>query len=253
MLNSKEQIEEIIQLAAELQTPRTKAPSNPFADRMAPLLKNEDSKFFLIRLMDIAFRSNNYDKISNFVVKLFNSTNAHEKLFNKSEAAMVRLFRIIGYRLPAVSIPLMLEQIQKVTAPVVFFVGDTRYKSHYHKRKKHGIKLNVNLIGEALIGEEEASERIESYKALLNQDEVDYISIKISTIYSQISSLAHDQAVEALIEKLSILYQEVIYIQAKTDKVKFVNLDMEEYRDLSMTIQTFMRTLSLPKFKKLRA
>ncbi len=253
MLNSKKEIEEIIKLAEELQTPRTQAPSNPFADRMAPLLKNEDSKFFLIKLMDIAFRSNNYDKISNFVVKLFNSTNAHERLFNTAEAAMVRLFRIIGYRLPAVSIPLMLDQIQKVTAPVVFFVGDDKYKSHYNKRKKHGVKLNLNLIGEALIGEEEAQSRIDNYKALLNQKEVDYISIKISTIYSQISSLAHDQVVEVLIEKLSILYQEVLHIQAKTDRIKFVNLDMEEYRDLSITIETFIRTLSLPKFKKLRA
>lgn len=253
MLNSKEQITEIIKLAEELQTSRSEAPSNPFADRMAPLLKNADSKFFLIRLMDIAFRSNNYDKISNFVVKLFNSSSAHENLFNTAESAMVRLFRIVGYKLPAVSIPLMLDQIQKVTAPVVFFVGDEKYKSHYHKRKKHGVKLNVNLIGEALIGEEEAHERIESYKALLNQEEVDYISIKISTIYSQISTLAHDQVIDVCIEKLSELYQEVLYIQAKTDVQKFINLDMEEYRDLSITIQTFMRTLSLPRFKKLRA
>jgi RHH-type proline utilization regulon transcriptional repressor/proline dehydrogenase/delta 1-pyrroline-5-carboxylate dehydrogenase len=250
---SKEQIREIIQLAKELQNPRTKAPSSPFADRMAPLLKNDESKFFLIHLMDIAFRSSNYDKISDFVMKLFNSTDAHEDLFNKTESLMVRLFRIAGHKLPSVSIPLMLSQIQEVTAPVVFFVGDSKYSDHYQKRKKHGVKLNVNLIGEALTGEEEAHERIQSYIALLNQKEVDYISVKITTIYSQISSLAHDQVVEALIEKLSILYQEVLYIQAKTDVIKFVNLDMEEYRDLSITIQTFMRTLSLPKFRKLRA
>ncbi len=250
---SKEQIEEIINLAKELQTPRADAPSNPFAERMAPLLKNNESKFFLIKLMDIAFRSSNYDKISDFVMKLFNSTDAHQDLFNTAESLMVRLFRIAGHKLPSVSIPLMLGQIQEVTAPVVFFVGDSKYAAHYHKRKKHGVKLNVNLIGEALIGEAEAHDRIQNYKALLNQKEVDYISVKITTIYSQISSLAHDQVVEALIEKLSILYQEVLYIQAKTDVVKFVNLDMEEYRDLSITIQTFMRTLSLPKFRKLRA
>ena len=64
---SKQHIEEIIKLAKELQTPRSKSPSNPFADRLAPLLENTESKFFLIRLMDIAFRSSNYDKISEFV------------------------------------------------------------------------------------------------------------------------------------------------------------------------------------------
>ena len=249
----KQHIEEIIKLAKELQTPRSKSPPNPFADRLAPLLKNTESKFFLIRLMDIAFRSSNHDKISDFVLKIFNSTNAHKDLFSNAETILVRLFCIVGHKLPSVSIPLMLSKIQEITSPVVFFVGDSKYAAHYHKRKKYGVKLNVNLVGEALIGEAEAKKRIQNYKDLLNQEEADYISIKITTIYSQISSLAHNQVVEALIEKLSVLYQEVLNIQKKTGVVKFVNLDMEEYRDLSITLQTFTQTLSLKKFKNLRA
>ncbi len=34
--------------------------------------------------------------------------------------------------------------------------------------------------------------------------------------------------------------------------MKFVNLDMEEYQDLSITIDTFKRALSLPQFHDLR-
>ena len=34
--------------------------------------------------------------------------------------------------------------------------------------------------------------------------------------------------------------------------MKFVNLDMEEYQDLSITIDTFKKTLSIPKYKNLR-
>lgn len=250
---SQKQIDQTIKLAEELQIPRKDAPANPFADRMAPILQSPDSKHFLIRLMDVAFRSHNFDRISAYVLRLFNSTNAHKPLFNTSESILVRLFRIVGYKLPSVSIPLMLDQIQKVTEPVVFFVGDDRFKKHYLKRKKHDIKLNVNLIGEALIGEDEAQERINNYIQLLNQEEVDYISIKISTIYSQISSIAHDHCVQILKDRLSILYQEIIDIEERTGRLKFVNLDMEEYRDLSMTLETFMQTLSLPQFKKLRA
>ncbi len=250
---NQQNIEEIIKLAKEIQNPRANAPSNPFADRLAPLLNNTESKSFLIRLMDIAFRSSDYNKISDFVLKIFNSTNAYKELFSNAETILVRLFCIVGHKLPSVSIPLMLSKIQEITSPVVFFVGDSQFTAHYYKRKKYGIQLNVNLVGEALIGEAEACKRIQSYKDLLNQEESDYISIKITTIYSQISSLAHDQVIEILTEKLSSLYQEVISIQAKTGVIKFVNLDMEEYRDLSITIETFKRTLSLKKFKKIRA
>lgn len=250
---SKNELNQIIELAREIQIPRSRTPSNPFAERMGPILNSPEGKFFLIRLMDVSFRSKNYARISAYVLRLFNSTNAHKLLFNTTESLMVRMYRMVGYKLPSVSIPLMLDQIQKVTKPVVFFVGDEKYKDHYYKRKKHNVKLNVNQIGEALIGEQEAQERINSYIALLNQNEVDYISIKISTIYSQITSVAHDEVIAVLIEKLSILYREVQLIEEKTGVTKFVNLDMEEYRDLSMTLDTFMQTLSLHEFKHLRA
>lgn len=246
-------IQKSVAIAQQLQESRKKAKSNPFAERMGPIINSPESKFFLIRLMDVAFRSSNYDRISTFVVRLFNSTASHRQLFNTYEKSMVRLFRMVGYKLPSVSIPLMLDQIQDVTSPILFFVGDKKFKEHAKKRKKEGIQLNVNLIGEALIGEEEASERIRQYCELLNQPEIDYISIKISTIYSQINSLAHDYGVKILVEKLSYIYDTALRLEQETGKAKFVNLDMEEYRDLSMTIDTFMRTLSNAKYKHLRA
>ncbi len=250
---SSQQIDRILLLAEKLQNPRRKAPSSAFAKRIEPIIKSPEGKNFLIRLMDVAFRSKNYGRISAYVLNLFKNDTAYEQLFNSGEKTLIRLFKIMGYRLPSVSIPLMLHQIQEVTSPVLFFWGDKRYKNHYHKRKKEGIQLNINLIGEALIGETEAQHRIESYCALLNQNEVDYISIKISTIYSQIESIAHDEVVAILKEKLAILYREVQKIEQKTGIQKFVNLDMEEYRDLSITLDTFKETLDQPEFKSLRA
>lgn len=242
-----------INIAQELQETRKQSKANPFAERMGPIIDSPESKYFLIRLMDVAFRSSNYDRVSTFVVRLLNSTDSHRQLFNTYEKSMVRLFRMIGYKLPSVSVPLMLDQIRDVTSPILFFVGDKKFKEHSKRRKREGIQLNVNLIGEALIGEDEATDRIRQYCDLLSQPEVDYISIKISTIYSQISSIAHDYGVKILVEKLSYIYDTVLRIEQETGVTKFVNLDMEEYRDLSMTIDTFIQTLSLSKYKNLRA
>ncbi|WP_159023074.1 bifunctional proline dehydrogenase/L-glutamate gamma-semialdehyde dehydrogenase [Formosa sp. L2A11] len=249
---SSKQIDQVLQTAKELQKPRRKAPTNPFAKRLGAIIKSAEGKIFLIKLLDIAFRSKNYARIGTFVHSLFKSSDAYEDLFSTQERGLVRLFNIIGYKLPSISVPLMLRQVQDVTSPIVFFLGDKKYKDHYQKRKEQHIQLNVNLIGEALIGEDEAEKRIESYCNLLNEKNVDYISVKASTIYSQIESIAYEAVVDILVEKLSILYREVLKIEKETGKQKFINLDMEEYRDLTITLDTFKKTLELPEFKTLR-
>lgn len=248
-----ELIDQTIELAKEIQQTNSSNNSNPFSDRLAPLFEAPESKNFLIQLMDVAFRSNNFDRISNYVLNLFNSTEAHKKLFTPSESILVRLYRMIGYKFPSVSIPLMLNQIQEVTSPVIFFNNSPKFKAHVLKRKKHGITLNVNPIGETLIGEFEAKERLNKYIEILNNKNVNYLSIKLSTIHSQIDTIAHDEVIEECIKRLSKLYHEVLQIKETTGSEKFINLDMEEYRDLSITLQTFMQTLNKPEFKTIRA
>lgn len=246
-------INQTIELAKEIQQKNSRRNPDVFADRLAPLLEAPESKVFLIKLMDVAFRSNNFDRISNYVIYLFNSTDAHKKLFNPSESILVRLFRIVGYKFPSVSIPLILNQIQEVTSPVIFFNNSPKFKAHVLKRKKQGITLNVNPIGETLIGEFEAKERLNKYIKILNDENVNYLSIKLSTIHSQIETIAYNEIIEECIQRLSILYNEILKIRDFTGVEKFINLDMEEYRDLSITLQTFKRTLSKPEFKTLRA
>jgi len=77
----------------------------------------------------------------------------------------------------------------------------------------------------------------------LQNPEIEYISVKISTIYSQISSLAFKHTVEILKERLSRLYRmaqnHCFTRQNGVRTPKFVNLDMEEYRDLDITRTTF--------------
>ncbi|MBI34301.1 MAG: hypothetical protein CMP67_02950 [Flavobacteriales bacterium] len=248
-----ELINQTIELAKDIQLQDSKHVSSPFSNRLAPLLKSPESKHFLIKLMDVAFRSQNFSKISEFVINLFNSTDAHKNLFNPSENVLVRLYRIIGYKFPSVSIPFMLSQIQEVTSPVVFFKNSNEFKKHVNKRKKYGITLNVNPIGETLIGEFEAKERLNKYIEILNYEDVNYLSIKLSTIHSQINTIAHDEVIEECIPRLSKLYNEILKIKESTGIEKFINLDMEEYRDLSITLKTFKKTLNKPEFKNIRA
>jgi RHH-type proline utilization regulon transcriptional repressor/proline dehydrogenase/delta 1-pyrroline-5-carboxylate dehydrogenase len=88
-LITEEFIDETIELAKEIQSPRRNSGANPFAERMGPILNFPESKFFLIRLIDVAFRSTNFDRISTYILRLFHSTEAYKPLFSVTESILV--------------------------------------------------------------------------------------------------------------------------------------------------------------------
>ena len=89
-----------------------------------------------------------------------------------------------------------------------------------------GHRLNINLLGEAVLGDEEADRHLERTHELLARDDVDYVSIKASSIASQINLWAFEDTVEYVLDRLRPLYREAAKAPAGS---KFINLDMEEY------------------------
>ncbi|HEY0247336.1 MAG TPA: bifunctional proline dehydrogenase/L-glutamate gamma-semialdehyde dehydrogenase [Gryllotalpicola sp.] len=117
-------------------------------------------------------------------------------------------------------------------------------------------RLNLNLLGEAVLGEEEAGRRLAGIRTLLERPDVDYVSIKVSNIVSNLSMWAFDDAVTRVVQRLTPLY-ELAASGGETSvtpgRTKFINLDMEEYRDLHLTIAVFQRLLSNPRLRQLEA
>ncbi|WP_193597023.1 proline dehydrogenase family protein [Microbacterium sp. YJN-G] len=109
------------------------------------------------------------------------------------------------------------------------------------------VRLNLNLLGEAVLGEAEAKRRLDGIHDLIRRDDVDYVSVKVSAIVSRISMWAFDDVVDEVVERLKPLY-----VTAASDAT-FINLDMEEYRDLDLTIAAFTRILEDPRLKRLEA
>ncbi len=83
------------------------------------------------------------------------------------------------------------------------------------------------------------------------------MSVKISAIYSQVSSIGRAHTIEQLRDRLGPLYlaaaKETFVRSDGTRVPKFVYLDMEEYRDLSLTAEAFMATLDQPGFERIHA
>ncbi len=115
------------------------------------------------------------------------------------------------------------------------------------KRKHDGFSVNLNHLGEAVLSEAEAGRRLHTVLEHLRDPEVSYISVKISAIFSQINLVAYAETLSQIKDRLRVLYREAAKLG------KFVNLDMEEYRDLALTLEAFTEVLGEAEFKGLSA
>lgn len=106
--------------------------------------------------------------------------------------------------------------------------------------RKGGNRLNVNLLGEAVLGEKEAAHRLSEVSRLVARDDVDYVSIKVSAVTGPHNPWGFDEVVAHGVSALLPLYR------LARDSGTFVNLDMEDYKDLDLTIAVFTAILDQP-------
>ncbi|MCU1491336.1 MAG: putA [Acidimicrobiaceae bacterium] len=150
---------------------------------------------------------------------------------------------------PDVVIALATARLRRELAGLVLPAEPKRLARHIRERSSQGVRVNVNLLGEAVLGEQEAEARTERVIELIERPEVDYVSVKITSICSRLDVLAYEHSLQRIIERLRTIYASA----ARYDPPKFVNLDMEEYRDLQLTVDAFTTLLSEPDLTGLDA
>jgi RHH-type proline utilization regulon transcriptional repressor/proline dehydrogenase/delta 1-pyrroline-5-carboxylate dehydrogenase len=259
MTNEKNIIQNAINLAEKWQNRATELVSDfdrEFYVKMNKMLEQPKDKALLIELMDQSFRVENPARVADQICFLLEK-HGMANFFTTKDRMLLWLFQNIGKYLPSLSVPMFVNQIREDTRTVVIKGEEGPFNKHLVMRKEEGTRVNINLIGEVVLGEEEAEERIEKYLKALENPNIDYISIKISTIYSQINALNFDNTVSVLVDKLTRIYNQALkypYIAPDgTKSNKFINLDMEEYRDLDITVEVFKKTLEKPEFKNFYA
>ena len=224
--------------------------------QMKRLLTHPMDKVVLTQMIDRSFRSHDNKRVADQVNSIL-SYHGVPDFFSRVEKLLIQMFLGLGRHLPALSVPKMIETMRHNSSRAIIPGEAETLHAHLTKRKSQGVRMNINHLGEALLGEEEASRRLQTYIQDMKNPDIEYISVKISTIYSQISSLALDHTVSVLKERLSALYREArgnYFTRSDGSRVpKFVNLDMEEYRDLEITYQAFIQTLDQAEFKDLSA
>lgn len=218
---------------------------------LARMMRDPKGKAFTMLMTDQCFRSNRSSRVANQLVYLLKEIGIPQYLSGFRRFSLL-MFRFLGKPLSFLFVPAARKILRMATAQVILPGEPHELKKHLKKRYRQGVRLNLNHLGEAILGEKEAEKRLMAYLTDLQRDDIEYVSIKISTIYSQIQLLGWDHCLERLADRLRELYRTAMrypFINQKGEKtVKFVNLDMEEYRDLLITKELFKKVLSEKEF-----
>ncbi|QDY91708.1 aldehyde dehydrogenase family protein [Arthrobacter sp. UKPF54-2] len=250
MLEAAALAEETITLVRRWLTEAAEVPVDASAEQLAGVLKDPNGLDFTVGFVDGVVRPEDLQVAARNLAALAPKVPAFLPWYMRSA---VRLGGTMAPVLPQVVIPIARRVLREMVGHLIVDATDAKLGPAIAKIRRDGIKLNVNLLGEAVLGEHEASRRLEGTHTLLARPDVDYVSIKVSSTVAPHSAWAFDEAVEHVVEKLTPLFTRAASFATGGKKAKFINLDMEEYKDLDMTIAVFTRILDKPEFKNLEA
>ncbi|MFV8394711.1 bifunctional proline dehydrogenase/L-glutamate gamma-semialdehyde dehydrogenase [Corynebacterium hindlerae] len=144
--------------------------------------------------------------------------------------------------LPSIVIPTAKRRFRQLVGDLILDADGEKLNKLLDEAAQQGVQLNLNLLGEAVLGEKESDKRLADTIELVKNPRVSYVSIKASSVAAQLNQWDMEGSLERLKDRLRPLYR------AARDNEVFVNLDMEEYKDLQLTVRLFKELLSEDEF-----
>ena len=233
-----------IDLARRWVTEAAAADVDPAAERLAGVLQDANGLPFTLGFVDGVMRPESLGAAASQLHRIAPIVPEFLPWYLRSA---VRLGGGVAPILPAPVVPIARRVLREMGGHLVVDARPAKLGPAIAKIRESGARLNLNLLGEAVLGEAEAKRRLDGIHDLIRRPDVDYVSVKVSAIISHISMWAFDEVVEAVVDRLLPLY-----LTAASDRT-FINLDMEEYRDLDLTIAVFTRILEDPRLQGLEA
>ena len=201
--------------------------------RFARLFKDPEAIEVTITLTDEVMRIHSTKQ----AVTIFSraAKKASIKGFGIFNAVGLKFLRAISRTTPSIVIALVHQRVRALSKGLILPYEVASLTKILRRRTKEGIRLNINVLGEAVLGQHEADTRLKQILEMIARPDVDYISVKLSAVVAQMVTIDHAGSLEKVSERLRVLYR-----AAQEDKT-FINLDMEEYRDLALTVAALKR------------
>lgn len=217
----------------------------------ATMVEHPTDKKFLVRMLDESSQIRDNRKLAQRI-KQHIKTYGVPQFLNARDRLLFKIYESFGHHFHFVAIPIIKRRLRQDTAHVIIDEARPALTRHLAQRKQEGIGQNVNLLGEVVLGNEEADHRYHHYLEALAEPDINYISVKISGIYAQTHALNYEESFPELCERMATLYRKAMeyrYVDVHgVERYKFVNLDMEEYKDTHLTMRVFMEVLGREEF-----
>lgn len=217
------------------------------ANRLHDLVQDPSAVAFTMRFVDRVVRTADDRVAARHLRSLVAGGAPLPSFLTTIDRLLLRTGSALAPLLPGVVMPLARGRMRQLVGHLVVDADDAALARHLSARREAGFQLNVNLLGEAVLGEAEAARRLATTTSLLSAPGVDYVSVKITGIASQLQHWAHDDSLQRICERLRTVFR------AARDHGTFVNLDMEEHRDLQLTVDAFTTVLAEEEFLATRA
>ncbi|MDW4572079.1 bifunctional proline dehydrogenase/L-glutamate gamma-semialdehyde dehydrogenase [Microbacterium sp. M3] len=242
--------EDAVALAQRWIAEAAEVQADPAAERLAGVLKDPNGLPFTIGFVDGVMRP---ESLSAAASHLHRVAPLVPEFLPWYLRGAVRVGGAIAPVLPSPVVPIARRVLREMVGHLVVDARPDKLGPAIAKLRESGARLNLNLLGEAVLGEQEALRRLDGIHELIRRPEVDYVSVKVSAIASHISMWAFDEVVDKVVERLLPLYLTAAGAPGGGAAPTFINLDMEEYRDLDLTIAVFTRLLEDPRLRALEA
>jgi RHH-type proline utilization regulon transcriptional repressor/proline dehydrogenase/delta 1-pyrroline-5-carboxylate dehydrogenase len=239
-------VEEAIALVRRWLSEAESLPADPSGQRLAGVLKDAGGLDFTVGFVDGVVRPEDTSVAAH---KLRELAPQVPGFLPAPLRAAVALGGAVAPVLPGIVVPTARRVLRDMVSHLIIDATDARLGPAIAKIRTDGVRLNMNLLGEAVLGRAEAKRRLDGTHRLLARDDVEYVSIKVSSTVAPHNPWAFDAAVDDIVEQLTPLFERA----ASFPRPKFINLDMEEYKDLDLTIAVFTRILDRPEFLDLEA
>ena len=212
------------------------------AQRLASLLRDPAGLGFTVQFIDRVIRPEDPATAAHALQKL--APNLPEFL-SSNERRLLRFGARASRLAPDLVQRRAHKKLHELVDHLVLDATASNLGSSMAELTRGGDRLNLSLLGEAVLGEREALRHRDRVLELVRREDVDHVSVKVSSIASQLNPWAFDTSVQRIVDRLQPIYAEAALSGT------FINLDMEEYRTVDLTVAAF--TGALEQFPELEA
>ena len=213
------------------------------AGRLAAMVTDPSATAFAMRFVDRVIRPEDPAVAAGQLASLVEEAELPAFL-SAVDRWLLRRGARLGRRLPRIVVPLARRRMRALVGHLVVDAEPERLAAHLRSKATEGFSLNVNMLGEAVLGDAEARRRHREVLGMLAQPDVDYVSVKVSSVVSQLNPWDFDGSLDRVVDALRPLLRAA----ASTAPPTFINLDMEEYHDLELTTRAFCTLLEESEF-----